>query len=128
MKALSRVVLAMVLVALLMVPSASMSDRLPAPYQTVVPPGQTQIDYAGQILKFTTDVPLKVSFLPLEPGKIKLTFKALPQRDGGGNVPASGWDNVEIFWENWNNEIYDGPPPEDPWQGILLTESGFTEK
>jgi hypothetical protein len=127
MKALSKVVVAIVLVALLLAPSALMSDKLPAPYQTIIDPGQTTIDYFGQQLKFTTDVPLKLNLVPLEPGRLYMKFKAL-SATGGGGAPAQGGDNVEIYWQNWDNELYDGPPPEDPWENVLLTESGFTEK
>jgi hypothetical protein len=128
MKALSKLVLASVLLVLLVAPSTSMSDRMPAPIVQVVEPGQSTILYAGQSLRFTTDVPLKLSLTPLEPGRIHMKVKAIIPRGGGGNAPASGSEIVEIFWLNWDNEIYDGPPPENPWEGILLTESGFTEK
>lgn len=128
MKALSKVVLASLIVVLLLAPSASMSDKLPAPYQTIIAPGQTTIDYFGQQLRFTTDVPLKLNLVPLEPGRLFMKFNPLPAGGGGGNAPAAGGDHVEIYWQNWDNELYDGPAPENPWENVLLTESGFTEK
>lgn len=128
MKAFSKIVLASVLLVLLLVPSTSMSDRLPAPLVRMVEPGQTTILYADQSLRFTTDVPLKLTLTPLEPGRIHMKVKAVLPRGLDGNAPASGWEIVEIYWLNWGNDIYEGPPPENPWEGILLTESGFTEK
>lgn len=122
MKALSKLVLVCVVVAILLVPFASMSDQLPAPIQRTVLPTQATIEYAGQTLKFTTDVALKVSLTPLGGDRIELKIAAHPSY-GGGNAPASA--SVQIFWENWNNVVYNGPPP---WGVILLTESGFTEK
>jgi len=127
MKALSRVVLVSVMLAVLLVPIATMSsDQLPAPFLKAIPAGETTIQYAGQSLKFTTDVPLKVSMNFEQPGKIRLKVKAYPPT-GGGDAPA--YNSLQIMWENWNNEIYFGPPPvEEPLDELLLTESGFTEK
>jgi len=126
MKALSKILMASALLALLLVPFASMSDQLAAPLiKTVFPPQET-INYAGQSLRFSTDVPLKVQLSVVEPGKVRLVFKAHPGQTGG-DAPAA--TTVQIFWEDWNNEVYDGPAPMDEaWDGILLTESGFTEK
>ncbi len=125
MKALSRILVASVMLAVLLVPLASMSDQLSAPMTTTVFPPQETINFAGQSLRFTTDVPLKVSLEIVAPGKIRLKFKAVPT--AGGNAPAA--TTVNIFWENWSNDIYDGSAPTtEPWDGILLTESGFTEK
>jgi hypothetical protein len=124
MKALSRLLVASVMLAVLLVPLASMSDQLPAPLIKTVYPPQETIYYAGQTLKFTTPVPLKVSLIALEPGRVQLKFKAAP--GGGGSAPAS---TLQIDWENWGREIFNGDPPKtEPWDGILLTESGFTEK
>jgi hypothetical protein len=113
--------------AALLVPLASMSsDQLPAPFLKAIPAGETTIFYAGQSLKFTTDVPLKISMNFEQPGKIRLKVKAYDV-PVGGNSPAS--TSLRIMWENWNNEIYFGPPPVDETlDELLLTESGFTEK
>ena len=125
MKALSRLLVASVMLAVLLVPLASMSDQLYAPMTKTVFPPQETINYGGQTLKFSTDVPLKISLEVVAPGKIRLKFKAHPGT--GGNAPAA--TTVNIFWEDWSNEIYNGSAPvTEPWDGILLTESGFTEK
>jgi hypothetical protein len=125
MKALSRLFLTGLILAALLAPFAAISGELAVPLETAVPPGQTTLYYAGQTLKFTTDVALKVSLSAPEPGKVKLVVKAR-------GVPAgasSSNTKLLIYWENWDNEIYDGPSPVgDAWSGILLTESGFTEK
>ena len=125
MKTLSRLFLTGLMLSALLVPFAAISGELAAPLETGVAPGQTTLYYAGQALRFTTDVALKISLSAPEPGKIKLVVKArgVP---GGGSAPVS---TIQIYWENWDNEIYAGPPPVgEEWSGILLTESGFTEK
>jgi hypothetical protein len=101
---------------------------MPAPLEKTIFPGQSTILYAGQTLKFTTDVPLKLSLVPMGPDKILMKFKAHPGYTGDGSAaPLS--TNVFVFWDNWNNEIYNGPPPMgEAWEGLLNTESGFTEK
>ncbi len=124
MKALSGLFLTGLILVAMLAPFAAMSGELAAPLETGVPAGQTTLHYAGQALKFTTDVALKISLSAPEPGKVKLVVKARGVPAGG----SSSNTKVEIFWENWNNEIYAGPPPADAWSGILLTESGFTEK
>jgi hypothetical protein len=127
MKALSRLVVVSVMLAVLLVPLATMSDQLPAPLiKTVFPPQET-IYYADQTLKFTTTVPLKVDLIALGPGKVRLKFKAAEIRGGASAAPSAM--TLQIYWENWDNEIYNGyPPTTEPWDGILNTESGFTEK
>ena len=122
MKALSKLMFVSVVVTALLVPLATMSDQLPAPLQKTVLPGQATIEYAGQTLRFTTDVPLKVNLTPLGADRIEIKIVAHPSY-GGGNAPAN--TTVQIFWANWNDEIYDGPPP---LGAIILTESGLTEK
>ena len=122
MKALSKLMLVSVVVTALLVPLAAVSDQLPVPLQKTVLPPQTTIEYAGQTLRFTTDIPLKLTLTPLGTDRIEIKIVPHPSY-GGGNSPAG--TTVQIFWENWNDEIYDGPAP---WGVILLTESGFTEK
>lgn len=124
MKAHSRLLLVGVMLAALLIPFAANTGKLAAPMETAVHPGQTTIHYAGQALKFTTDVALKIHLSAPEPGKVKLVVTARGFA-GSGSAPASP---ILIYWENWDKEIYTGPPPTEPWSGILLTESGFTEK
>ena len=125
MKTFPKTILAGIFVALILFPLAAVSDQLPAPLERNIFPGVSVIDYAGQTFTFTTDVPLQVILLPLDQTRIQLKFKF---RGGmpSGSAPVAA--NVEIFWENWDNEIYSGTAPSSWWIGILLTESGFTEK
>jgi len=125
MKALSKVLMLCSVLALLMVPLATMSGDLAEPLKVVVNPPQQTIQYAGQTLKFTTDVPLKVGLMDMGTGKILLKFQS-EAGTMGGNSPASA--NVIVHWEDWSNDIYNGAAPDDPWSIYLLTESGFTEK
>ena len=36
--------------------------------------------------------------------------------------------NVEIYWDTFDDTIYDGDPPSETWVGGLNTEGGWTEK
>ena len=125
MKALSRLLLIGVMLVALSIPFTAIAGELAAPLETAVAPGQTTIHYAGQDLKFTTDVALKISLSAPEPGKIKLVVKTRAVPPGASSASTE----LQIYWENWDSKIYSGPPPAgEPWTGILLTESGFTEK
>jgi hypothetical protein len=125
MKALSRILIVSSVLALLLMPLATMSGDLAEPLKTVVNPPQQTIHYAGQTLKFTTDVPLKVVLMDMGYAKIQLKMQSEAGATGGSS-PAS--TNVIVHWEDWSNDIYDGAAPDDPWSVYLLTESGFTEK
>jgi hypothetical protein len=112
--------------ALLVFPFAAVPQQLPIPAEESVAPGVSTIYYAGQALRFTTDVPLKVFLSAISPTRILLKFRAPSSYVPGGSSTSA---KVEVYWENWSNEIYEGPPPTTPpWEGILLTEGGFTEK
>jgi hypothetical protein len=116
-----------VLVVLVFLPLAAVSDQLPAPLEKNLLPGVTVIQYADQTLRFTTSVPLQVSFLALDEDRIQLRFRARGGQYGGdGSAPSSS--DLQIFWEDWDNDIYCGVVPPDWWTEVLLTESGFTEK
>lgn len=125
MKTLPKVILAGIFVTLMLFPLAAVSDQLPAPLERNLFPGVSVIEYAGQTFTFTTDVPLQVIFLPLDQTRIQLKFKSRAVTTSG-LAPAS--TDVQIYWDNWDNEIYAGTAPANWWIGVLLTESGFTEK
>lgn len=125
MKALSKLLIVSSLLALLLVPLATMSGDLAEPLKIVVNPPQQTINYAGQSLKFTTDVRLKVALLDMGTGRILLKFQSEAVA-AGGSAPAS--TNVIVHWADWGSDIYNGAAPDDPWSVYLLTESGFTEK
>lgn len=125
MNALSKLLMVSSVLALLLVPLSTMSGELATPLKITVYPPQQTVNYAGQSLKFTTDVPLKVGLMDMGTGKILLRFQS-EAGAAGGNAPAS--TNVIVHWADWGNDIYDGIAPDDPWSVYLLTESGFTEK
>ena len=126
MVSFARAVGILFVLALLAIPFAAVPQQLPAPVEESVAPGVSTIYYAGQTLRFTTDVPLKVFLSAVAPDRIFLKFRAPASYVPGGSSTSAV---VEVYWENWSNEIYEGPPPTTPpWEGILLTEGGFTEK
>jgi hypothetical protein len=126
MKSLPRLLVAGIALAILLMPLAILADQLPLPLEKKVPAGVTTVDYMGQTLKFTTAVPLVVKFEALSDYQIRLTVRTYSGTSGGAQGSSAG--SMNIFWEDWSNDVYDGPPPSEPWEGILNTESGFTEK
>jgi hypothetical protein len=125
MKVLPKILLSSLLILLMLIPLTAVSEQLPLPLDKNLRPGVTVIDYMGQSLRFTTDVPLQVRLMPLDETRIKLQFRTPSGHDGS----ASGATlNLVIFWDNWGSDIYSGSPPADWETEILLTESGFTEK
>jgi hypothetical protein len=127
MKALARLLVAGIAVALLVTPLAILADQLPAPLEKKLSPGVTTVDYAGQSLRFTTAVPLVVNFSAISETLIRRQVRSYGAAGGGQGSAAA---NLNIYWENWDNDVYDGPapPPSAPWEGVLNSESGFTEK
>ena len=90
-------------------------------------PRSSPLPYAGTSLRFTTAVPLPVSLLAVGEGGIRLTFRSHSSAQGSGAASSPG-ASVDIYWEDWNNFVYNGPAPTTPWEAILLTASGYTEK
>lgn len=125
MKALPRILCASLLASLLLLPVMAASDQLPAPLEKTILPGTTTISYAGQNLRFTTEVHLRVKLLAISPTQTAISVRV----HGGIPVnPAPGDDAVEIYWSNFDEDLYSGPPPTEEWGGVLNSESGFTEK
>jgi hypothetical protein len=99
-------------------------------------PGVTYESFAGQHFRFETTVPIRVSFKSKSPTHIILKFKMLHSSEYNsektgkvrGQRLYSEGDYIIIAWEDWASDIYNGAPPSGIWEGILDTESGFTEK
>jgi len=129
MKALPRILVAGIVLAVLLLPMVLVADQLPAPLEKKIAPGITTIAYAGQNLRFTTDVSLVISFDALSATRIKLTVKLYGTSSSGPSA-ASGGSDLNIYWENFSTDVYTGPAPSttQPWEGVLNSESGFTEK
>ena len=127
MRNLSKISLICLLVFIISVPAAVLSDQLPAKLDQDVFPGVTEITYAGENFVFNNTVSIHVTFTALEPTRIELKFKVLGQR-GGGDYNPQQEDQIQIDWVNWGTELYSGNPPVEPWGVILDTEAGYTEK
>jgi hypothetical protein len=114
------------LVFIISVPAAVLSDQLPDKLEQSVFPGITEISYAGEDFVFDTTVPIHVTFTPLGPTRIELKFKVM-MGQRGDYIPSQE-DQIQINWLDWSTELYSGSAPTDPWGVILDTESGYTEK
>lgn len=127
MKTVSRLAVIGVVLAVILAPVALFGDQLPQPIEKKIPPGVTTISYGGQSLRFTAPITIVIKLEPVTLTQIKLSVWAYGS--GSGAQTAQG-PNLDIYWINFSNTIYSGPTPPDsaPWQGLLDTESGYTEK
>jgi hypothetical protein len=125
MRSFSRLVAVASLLALLAVPFGVFADQIAAPVEKKVQVGTSVVHYAGQSLRFTTPVALIVKLSPVSATEFRLVVS-----EYGANGPSAGYLVVEIYWEDFGSDVYTGPPPpeSEPWDGVLNTESGFTEK
>ena len=127
MRMVTKVFVTTILLIALSVPA--FADQLPVPLEKDIIPGITHLSYAGQSFVFETSVLIHVSFVSKGFTFIELKFKTQPAAGSrGGASQASPDDQIAIHWNEWEVDIYTGPPPLEEWEGILHTESGFTEK
>lgn len=117
------------IVLLIAFSAPAFADQLPAPLEKDLFPGTTSLSYAGQNFVFKTSVPIHVSFVSKGFTLIELKFKVQTAAGGrGASSNSSPDDQIAIYWNEWGVDVYNGPPPIQEWEGILNTESGFTEK
>ena len=129
MKRLTAAITVCLVLSFMLIPAALVADQLPVPMEKSVFPGVTTIQYAGQTLVFTTSTALKVSFRANTANEIEVTVKASGTRSTDPySTTGETTDQLVINWKNFNQDIYDGQPPTQPWTGVLNTEGGWTEK
>ncbi len=100
------------------------AQQIQAPLDRTLAPGTTTIRYGGESLRFSTTVMIQVRLETLGNNRIRVRVS---HRAGiEGRLPG---ETLQIFWEDWGNELYNGSPPptSSPWDEILNTEGGFTE-
>jgi len=126
MKTLARVLMVAALLSMLALTFVS-AGQLAVPMEKKILPGSpVVVTYAGQNLRFSTPTAIVIRLEPLTETQIRLTVR--PYGSAGGAQGASSQNDLIIYWEDFGTNVYTGPPPEEEWTGILLTESGFTEK
>ena len=128
MKAFSRVLTAGMVLVLLVMPLAVIAGQMLVPVEKKIPAGVTVVKYAGQSLRFTTPVALVAKFDPVSDVNFRLTVHQYGTTSGA-SASSSGLE-FELVWEDYQKQVYSGPPPptDDPFSEIFLSESGFTEK
>lgn len=127
MKALMRLLVVSAVLAVVLLPLTALADALPAPLEKKLSPGVHTVSYAGQNLRFDSPVSLVVRFEPVSTSQIRLTVRVYGAPSGAQGSSSSS--EVTIYWENFESELYNGPPPvSSDWSEVLNTESGFTEK
>ena len=126
MRALLGVSVAFLLVIALLTPGLSYAQQLPVPLVKVIYPGQSTVVYAGETFIFATTVKLSAKFEFVTSSELQLTIRTSPTHRQGA-APAAPGQMLRIYWQDGDEVLYDGEPP-DEWSGIVLTEGGFTEK
>jgi hypothetical protein len=127
MRIVPRVLLVFLLVIAVLLPTTALSDQLPFKLERAIYPGRTNISYVGQNFVFDTTETIYITIISLSDNKIKLSVKVVTPHDPQGNQTQSE-RMLCIDWVNWDDQLYNGPPPGGPWGIILDTESGYTEK
>ena len=119
--------LSAVLVAVgLVISVIAVAEEIAAPKTVAVFPGVTKVVYAGETFVFTTSVRLSANFEAVYPNRIQIKIKTAPApRENMALAPA---DMMRIYWEDGDETLYDGTPPDNEWTGFVLTEGGLTEK
>ena len=129
MKFCGKALIALILIGLMVMPSAVFSQAMPVPLDTAVLPGVSTIQYAGQTFVFTTSVGLKVKFRAISMSEFEMEVRALPGHTSSHSGSAtSSTEEIVINWKDYNQNILDGDTSKLPWDGILTTEGGWTEK
>ena len=120
-------IIALALVALLGVFSA-FGQSLPLPLEKKVPAGTTTIEYAGQILRFTSSTPLYLRLEPVSLTKIQYRVRVYPGVPVPTGPVGTSENNLNIFWVNTGTDIYEGGAPSETLEGTLNTEGGFVDR
>lgn len=102
------------------------ADQLPAPKTESVFPGITKICYANETFVFTTTVKLSATFEYLPSNEVRIRVRTnIAVHEGMSLAPGQ---MMRIYWEDGDELLYDGLPPDGEWIGLVQTEGGFTEK
>jgi hypothetical protein len=110
----------------LMIVVAVAADQLLVPKTVTVYPGVTRVLYAGQTFRFTTTERLSVRFEPVGMSEIQIRVK--PTVTSRQKMSLTSGTTLQIYWEEGDETLYDGTPPDGEWSGLVLTEGGLTEK
>lgn len=128
MKLLRSAFVALTLLALL-IPATGFGDEMLVPLEKKVVAGTTLVNYAGQTLRFSTPVALLVKCDPISPTQFRLTVSLYPGTPSPHGVSGNAVDQLQIFWTNFNTDVYSGGiPSSEPWIGTLNTEGGFVDR
>lgn len=125
MRKYSRALIALIVAVSLVTPVLLSAEQLAAPLDKKLSPGTTPVQYAGQTFVFTTNILLRVKFQMVNSTQFELNVTALNYTPGAA---GPGGPAVSIFWDDNNDQIYDGDPTSAGWTGVIDTEGGWTEK
>lgn len=110
----------------LVISVVAVAEQIAVPKTVAVFPGVTRVLYAGETFVFTTTVKLSATFEAVYPNRVQVKIRTSPiVRD---HLAPAVDDVLRIYWEDGDETLYDGTPPENEWSGFVLTEGGLTEK
>ncbi len=102
---------------------------LQLPVEKKLPAGESTVEYAGQVLRFTSSVPLHVRLEPLSQTLIRFRVRVQPGHALPTGPAGSSTNNLEIYWVNVGTDVYQGgAPTADTIEGTLNTEGGFVDR
>jgi len=122
MRTVSRILVAVALLALVLSPLAVSADQLMLPMEKKLQPGVNIVQYGDQSFRFSAPVRLFVKLNPAGATQIRMEVRIY------GSPSGTSSDPIEIQWMNWGAEIHVGTLPESGLLALLNTESGMTEK
>lgn len=107
---------------------SAFGDALPLPLEKKVVVGESTVEYAGQVLRFTTTVPLLVRLDPVSTTRIQFKVKVHPGFPVPTGPAGTAENSLTIYWVNFGTGIYEGGAPSGVLEGVLNTEGGFVDR
>ena len=125
---LSRIGLIALCLALLLSAALAFGEGLPMPMEKKIPAGEVTIDYAGQMLRFTTSAPLVVRLYATPDFVVHYAVKVQPGYPIPQGPEGTAENNLRIVFTNTGTELYDGGVPAGTLDGSFNSEGGFVDR
>jgi hypothetical protein len=114
--------------ALLLSAALAFGEGLPLPVEKKIPAGEATIDYAGQLLRFTTSAPLTVKLWATPDYVVHYAVKVQPGYPIPQGPQGTAENNLRIYFINGGSELYDGGVPPGTLEGSFNSEGGFVDR
>jgi hypothetical protein len=114
--------------SLLLSAALAFGEGLPLPIEKKIPAGEVTIDYAGQVLRFTTSAPLVVKLYASPDLVVHYAVKVQPGYPIPQDPAPSAENNLRILFINTGEELYNGGVPTGTLEGAFNSEGGFVDR